>query len=58
MELKLVEFTESYAKEICNWKYDGEYSIYNYPEWNLALNSQLSYIALCGIYVKGLRMSV
>ena len=34
MRLKLENFTEAYAKEICNWKYDGEYSIYNYPSWN------------------------
>lgn len=34
MRLKLENFTEAYAKEICNWKYNGEYSIYNYPSWN------------------------
>ncbi|MBU3191853.1 GNAT family N-acetyltransferase [Clostridium bowmanii] len=26
--------TENYAKQICNWKYEGEYSIYNYPKWD------------------------
>lgn len=40
MKLKLVEFTEPYAKEICDWKYDGEYSVYNYPAWNKALNEK------------------
>lgn len=34
MKLRLKELTESYAKEICCWKYNDEYSIYNYPEWN------------------------
>ena len=36
----LVEFTELYAKEICDWKYDGEYSIYNYPEWDKAFDEK------------------
>ncbi|MEA4961132.1 MAG: hypothetical protein VB114_05645, partial [Lutispora sp.] len=36
MKLKLAELTEPYAKEICDWKYDDEYSIYNYHEWNKA----------------------
>lgn len=40
MKLKLVEFTKSYAKEICEWKYEEEYSIYNYPEWNKAFNEK------------------
>ena len=40
MKLKLVEFTEPYAKEIFNWKYEDEYSIYNYPEWNEAFNEK------------------
>ena len=40
MRLMLEEFTELYAKEICNWKYDGEYSIYNYPSWTKALDNK------------------
>lgn len=40
MKLKLVELTETYAKEICDWKYDEEYSIYNYPEWNKVFNEK------------------
>lgn len=31
--MTLHAMTESYAKEICGWKYDGEYSVYNYPDW-------------------------
>lgn len=34
MKLILEELTESYAKQICSWKYSDEYSIYNYPEWS------------------------
>lgn len=40
MRLKLENFTESHAKQICNWKYDGEYSIYNYPSWNKVSNDK------------------
>lgn len=28
MELKLVEFTEPYAKEICGWKYEDQIEKY------------------------------
>jgi len=40
MRLRLEEFTESYAKDVCDWKHDGEYSIYNYPTWNKACNDK------------------
>ncbi|NSB13446.1 GNAT family N-acetyltransferase [Clostridium beijerinckii] len=40
MRLILEELTELYAKEICNWKYDGEYSIYNYPSWTKVLDDK------------------
>lgn len=40
MKLELVELTESYAKEICDWKYDGEYAIYNYPTWDKVFNAK------------------
>lgn len=33
-ELRLVDFTEEYAKDVCTWKYDGEYKVYNMPSWN------------------------
>lgn len=29
------ELTEKYAKEISTWKYDNEYSVYNYPAWDI-----------------------
>lgn len=34
MKMKLAEFTELRAKEICNWEYEDIYTIYNYPNWN------------------------
>lgn len=40
MELNLIKFTEAFAKEVCDWKYEDEYSIYNYPEWNKVLNDK------------------
>jgi ribosomal protein S18 acetylase RimI-like enzyme len=40
MNLKLIELSEPHAKEICDWKYDGEYSIYNYPAWDKVSNEK------------------
>jgi len=40
VNLKLVELSEPYAKEICVWKYAGEYSIYNYPAWDKVSNEK------------------
>jgi [ribosomal protein S18]-alanine N-acetyltransferase len=40
MKLRIVDFTETYAKEICDWKYDSEYSIYNYPAWDKISNEK------------------
>src|SRR5665648_843877 len=34
MNLKLEILTEDHAKQICCWKYEGIYSIYNYPDWD------------------------
>ncbi|MPQ43117.1 GNAT family N-acetyltransferase [Clostridium tarantellae] len=34
MNLKVVNLTENYAEEICKWKYEGEYCVYNYPAWS------------------------
>lgn len=31
METKL--FSEENAKELCKWKYDGQYAVYNFPKW-------------------------
>lgn len=40
MNLSVNEFTEAHAKEICNWEYEDEYSIYNYPEWEQICNEK------------------
>jgi len=42
MVLRLEDLTEICAKEICSWKYNDEYSIYNYPEWDKMLNERWS----------------
>lgn len=34
MNLNKVRFTEEHAIEVTNWKYEGEYSIYNLPSWD------------------------
>ena len=44
INLNLTKFTESHAREICNWKYDGEYSVYNYPDWDTALKNNYSIV--------------
>jgi ribosomal protein S18 acetylase RimI-like enzyme len=38
LSLRIEEFTEQHSKEICDWKYDGEYSIYNLPAWDKVCN--------------------
>lgn len=38
MNFILESLTENYAKQICNWKYDGIYSIYNFPDWNTIIS--------------------
>jgi len=35
MTFKLDNLTEDYAKQICSWKYESKYSIYNFPAWNV-----------------------
>lgn len=40
MNLKLIEFSEQYAKESCDWEYDGEYCIYNNPTWDEVSNGK------------------
>ncbi|SFC17877.1 GNAT family N-acetyltransferase [Clostridium uliginosum] len=35
MNFRVENFTENYAKQICNWKYDNNYSIYNFPKWHI-----------------------
>jgi len=34
MNLRLEILTEDHARKICSWKYEGIYSIYNFPDWD------------------------
>ena len=34
MDLRLEILTEDHARQICYWKYEGIYSIYNFPDWD------------------------
>lgn len=33
MELQVKSMSEEAAREVCRWKYPGEYAVYNYPSW-------------------------
>jgi ribosomal protein S18 acetylase RimI-like enzyme len=35
MKIHVRNLTEEDARQICTWRYDGEYSVYNYPEWEI-----------------------
>ena len=35
----LTALNEDYAKEICNWRYEGEYAIYNFSDWNTVVKN-------------------
>lgn len=35
----LMTLNEDYAKEICSWNYDGEYSVYNFSDWNVVVEN-------------------
>ncbi|MBW4829632.1 MAG: GNAT family N-acetyltransferase [Clostridiaceae bacterium] len=36
----LKSLSEDYAKEICSWKYEGEYSIYNFSDWDVVVKNK------------------
>ena len=41
MENYVLKFlSEDYAKEICSWKYEGEYSIYNFSDWDIVVKNK------------------
>lgn len=42
MLLKANKFTEEHAKEVCMWNYEGEYKIYNLPDWEIMVKEQYS----------------
>lgn len=31
---------EQYAKEICEWKYEGDYSVYNFSDWETVVKNK------------------
>ncbi|HCW54484.1 MAG TPA: GNAT family N-acetyltransferase [Clostridium sp.] len=35
MNMRLVPFTKENAEELCTWKYEEEYAIYNFPSWDI-----------------------
>lgn len=35
MQISVEKLTESHAKEICEWKYESPYDIYNMPNWDV-----------------------
>lgn len=40
MNLKLENLNEYHAMQICSWKYEGRYSIYNFPEWDVIVKQK------------------
>lgn len=34
--------TEEHAKQLCSWKYEDKYSVYNFPSWDAAVQRKLS----------------
>ena len=42
MKLTAHKFSEEQVKEISNWKYTGEYSIYNLPSWDKMIQENYS----------------
>lgn len=36
----LMELSEEQAKEICNWRYEGKYSIYNFSDWETVVKNK------------------
>lgn len=36
---KLKTLSENNAKEICRWKYDGEYAVYNFSDWDIVVEN-------------------
>lgn len=34
---------ESDAKDICQWKYEGDFEVYNYPDWEECIKMQIAF---------------
>lgn len=42
MKLFVNKLTEEYAKQLCTWKYEGEYSVYDFAPWDIAMQQNWS----------------
>ena len=40
MDLRLEILTKDHARQICCWKYEGIYSIYNFPDWSTLIKQR------------------
>jgi ribosomal protein S18 acetylase RimI-like enzyme len=40
MDLRLEILTEDHARQICCWKYEGIYSVYNFPNWDTLIKQR------------------
>lgn len=38
--IKTCPLSEAQAKEVCTWKYEGEYSIYNFSDWSTVVENR------------------
>ena len=39
IKLELTVMLEEHAKEVCNWKYEDEYSVYNLSDWETVVQN-------------------
>ena len=40
---EVVPFEEADARKLCDWKYQGEYAVYNYPSWEECLERGIGF---------------
>lgn len=42
MKMSIDELTEEHANQLCGWRYEGEYSVYNFAAWETAIEQNWS----------------